>query len=532
MIFLAFFIFFLTTTCTCEDYPGRLCAFLDADGDQYTDIVTVKEPGSFHIQEASIQDFSFTESGPFKLPKEKSHIVNCASGDFDGDSYPDLLISAVKDPSETSFIDQICLCYGGKKSSFSCDKCLEFESSAAGQPTVLDFNGDLRSDFYVPLVNGSNLCFNVLNRTSYQSQSCFTKEKTDVVPNFMHSFADLGHDYNAEFIQPVIAGSSSKFPLRLLMWEREARKWIAKDDFFPELNKRGKLLETDAVPEALLHPVIGDFDGDGFTDIKVPVCDNKECSQVQLLVWNQASSKAKRWMSIRLHLNQSDSATWRLAGKTSEAKPKTSFKILRAGIHVGDFSLNGYPDLLLVLESQEKKSKQVFLAENMACGADKGCDGWSRQFNIQWSFPLVSGIPNGGQLVRAAFFDLSEDGNLDMVLEYTLDSAVYFTFLKSEDKGDTAFIKAEVFTGACGGSLSCENGYRIGGSGVSSPGGTLCYAIVATDGETVMGKHVQLSQSSYGSLQLPYALFGLGRTPNFVEKLTVGIPQNSSVTRS
>lgn len=32
----------------------------------------------------------------------------------------------------------------------------------------------------------------------------------------------------------------------------------------------------------------------------------------------------------------------------------------------------------------------------------------------------------------------------------------------------------------------------------------------------------QLSQSSHMSLQLPYTIFGLGATPNFVEELKVG----------
>jgi integrin alpha FG-GAP repeat containing protein 1 len=33
----------------------------------------------------------------------------------------------------------------------------------------------------------------------------------------------------------------------------------------------------------------------------------------------------------------------------------------------------------------------------------------------------------------------------------------------------------------------------------------------------------QLSQSAYMALQMPYVIFGLGATPNFVEHLTVGI---------
>ena len=41
----------------------------------------------------------------------------------------------------------------------------------------------------------------------------------------------------------------------------------------------------------------------------------------------------------------------------------------------------------------------------------------------------------------------------------------------------------------------------------------------------------QLTQSAYFPLQLPYMLFGLGRTPNFVDHLEVGIPYPSGEVR-
>ncbi len=37
---------------------------------------------------------------------------------------------------------------------------------------------------------------------------------------------------------------------------------------------------------------------------------------------------------------------------------------------------------------------------------------------------------------------------------------------------------------------------------------------------------VQMSQSGQLTLELPYVIIGLGPTPNFVEKLTVGVPPN------
>jgi hypothetical protein len=35
-----------------------------------------------------------------------------------------------------------------------------------------------------------------------------------------------------------------------------------------------------------------------------------------------------------------------------------------------------------------------------------------------------------------------------------------------------------------------------------------------------------MSQSGQSTLELPYAIIGLGATPNFVEKITVAIPPN------
>jgi hypothetical protein len=38
---------------------------------------------------------------------------------------------------------------------------------------------------------------------------------------------------------------------------------------------------------------------------------------------------------------------------------------------------------------------------------------------------------------------------------------------------------------------------------------------------------VQMSQAGQLTLELPYVIIGLGPTPNFVERLTVGVPPSS-----
>lgn len=40
-----------------------------------------------------------------------------------------------------------------------------------------------------------------------------------------------------------------------------------------------------------------------------------------------------------------------------------------------------------------------------------------------------------------------------------------------------------------------------------------------------------MPQAGQMTFELPYVIFGLGATPNFVEKLTVGLPPNAQSVR-
>jgi len=58
--------------------------------------------------------------------------------------------------------------------------------------------------------------------------------------------------------------------------------------------------------------------------------------------------------------------------------------------------------------------------------------------------------------------------------------------------------------------------------GTNLPGPRVSYFTVTQDGTERYGCAAQLSQSAHFALQLPYSIFGLGRTPNFVDKMTTG----------
>jgi integrin alpha FG-GAP repeat containing protein 1 len=58
--------------------------------------------------------------------------------------------------------------------------------------------------------------------------------------------------------------------------------------------------------------------------------------------------------------------------------------------------------------------------------------------------------------------------------------------------------------------------------GLNYPGALVLMNTTSYDNQFKSMYATQLSQSSHMALQLPYTIFGLGATPNFVEELMVG----------
>lgn len=74
-----------------------------------------------------------------------------------------------------------------------------------------------------------------------------------------------------------------------------------------------------------------------------------------------------------------------------------------------------------------------------------------RRFELRTSPRLIQPADVSlGQIQLASFFDLKEDGTLDVLLEYKdADQSMAVDFIKCEDKGDTTFLKVQVFSSSC-----------------------------------------------------------------------------------
>lgn len=57
------------------------------------------------------------------------------------------------------------------------------------------------------------------------------------------------------------------------------------------------------------------------------------------------------------------------------------------------------------------------------------------------------------KILLSSFFDLKEDGNLDILVEYESsnkkESKTMIDFIKCDDKGDTTFLKIQIFSSVC-----------------------------------------------------------------------------------
>ncbi|KAL7833372.1 hypothetical protein AOLI_G00283320 [Acnodon oligacanthus] len=125
-------------------------------------------------------------------------------------------------------------------------------------------------------------------------------------------------------------------------------------------------------------------------------------------------------------------------------------------------------------------------------------------FRIHWEQTDLSSVHSA---VVATFFDIYEDGILDMIVLSRTEGETELTIhaLKNNFEADAYFVKVIVLSGLCSND---------------------CPAKVKTHIQSFAG---QLSQSAHLSLQLPYTVLGLGRSANFLDHLFVGIPRPPGV---
>lgn len=211
-----------------------------------------------------------------------------------------------------------------------------------------------------------------------------------------------------------------------------------------------------------------------------------------------------------------------------DAAPQTQ----PVAVRLGDYNMDGYPDavVLTVPERARPLETRVHLLESVACTAGApGCAAGDEAALRRALRRVPHTVLDTYKQVRGvSFVDIDEDGTLDLLLHSakagqprrSADREV--AFVQNNVFHDAFFLKALTLNAACYTRCEPEGLPPYGPWGSHHGGVSYRFLVLDPNGIRRAQQVVQQAQTAYGSLLTPGALFGLGRTNNYVEALFVG----------
>ena len=495
-------------------------AFGDFNSDKLTDfIVFDSQKKHVGVLLASEQSVVATESSPIFRGNQKSlncscpndcYFVSSAPGDFDGDGSMDLMSVTVKDGVKNIFI--MWGTSDGYKASLECNPSVPVDIKDVGsEPLVFDFNGDQISDLLTVDKDGNRTVFVFDAKRSYTTRYLDTERKDQLKAEDGNAFVDINADGRADLVL------TSKSGLELY-------QGVKTEPWFTHLcTVPWPELEGCDVDQCVGQPVFFDFSLSGSLDMLLPVCTDPKCDQSQMYLipvteLAACHMAAYNWTSMSLELGQGSEAV-----KFMPRDPtKSPLQLLSP--RVGDVDLDGYPDVLMTVcnKSSDCSKGEVMLLLNVPCEPLSGCHPVWRQLQVQPSY--TRGV---GPAITAAFFDLYEDGKMDLIVinKDSLDNYKLSAYVNTTQDSDAYFMKVIVLTGKCYHNCDRHNSDYVPYG--TNAGGQLVSYISQRPGQETFSSYksvaVQLPQTSHFALGLPYTIFGLGMAPNFVDYLAVNI---------
>ncbi|KAI9596507.1 hypothetical protein BDF19DRAFT_437639 [Syncephalis fuscata] len=548
-----------------DGVKGLPAAFADFNSDKYADIFVLsgdQRTLTVYLWQPETARFE-PSTAIITLPASDVNgfvIENVIPGDFNYDGTLDVLVMGRKEvPKEDNGQGELLMrVYLGNGRDHFDSNYITVPSSTAIQPIPFDFVGDMRIHLLgYPSTNADTLSV-WKNRPIPVGQN--TTELFDIVKMPQSDkFCKLAHPHSGAFIDlngdcladlfVTCEDKSTDSPTYQI--------WINhKSDGF-------QLARNGTLPKGAGPVSFADIDGDGSMDMVVPSCNDKQENCYIHILYNQQErlcgyddqTVSCRPLDALCRADNKFQFIDPTKATNTTAYTKISVPRLLNGaqlllkdtefqgsfpipIRTGDINQDGYPDLLLLIRQGDGHTRARILT-SMPC-TDDTCTAEQVQASRR-SFQLLEhGADALDQLenVRsAAFFDFSDDGTLDILALSKSDTSNnrnnmanrQITTLQNNFFNDAFFLKTLVLNGVCAGHCPTDQGYpRERPYGVNYHGASFKYTVIDRKGHKHAKEVVQLPQSAYLSLQLPYSLFGLGRTNNYVEELFVGITRHQT----
>jgi len=495
-------------------------AFGDFNSDKLTDLVVLKNGRvTLQVLLATQQKVVSSGSDPpvfqaasgqaLECNAPEGTIVSAVPTDLDGDGGMDMVVVTRKGTGSNLHV----MWGEGGGTRIECRKGALEVDNLVGQPTVFDYNGDYVSDLLLVDREGKRLVYKFSRKRSFEIVELPTEKRAALKSEHFNAWLDLSGDGAADLLLSTQTG------LELYLG--------------PHYSYHGEVawpaVQGDCtVDKCVGQAVFTDFDLDGQLDMLLPLCFDLDCLNSSLYL----VPVSELWAAAAGGLNTTTPWNWEpMSLELGEMRfvpsdPSLSPLALLSP-RVGDVDLDGWPDLVVNLYNSSLGSvtrlSRPHLLLNTPCGRYSGCRPFWRQYQLQAEFTRGTGERSS---VAAAFFDIHDDGNLDLlVVEGGGGEAGHrvTAFRNTTQDSDAYFMKVQVLTGSC--FHNCPNKSSSYLPYGTNTGGQLVSYQSQRPGPETFDSYksvaAQLPQTAHLALQLPYIIFGLGMSPNFVDYMTV-----------
>ncbi len=505
-----------------DNMNGLIAAFGDFDSNRLTDVFLITDNGkSIEIAEG------FIKSEPLlrRVPNIKCEfnndsndvIVAVIPSDFTGNAMMDLLVVTTTHnlftKAKTDNSKYKLWLFRGNLTNLECNTTVPLAHNLKSYPLVLDFDGDMITDFIVE----SDDCSRQL--WIHLKPFCLKEIQSNQTMAYPTSNAFINLNYPKDMSPDIYISG------------RNHMEYWFSDKGFDSNN-----MNSIRYPDSNKYKFIGqstfvDINFDGKIDHIIPVCvsDIKSCDEPQILALFN-NKLENEWIPISHFTNKDQNKSLFTFTQTKAFDYLDLFVTLR----FGDFDSDGYPELVTVMRESNSTKRRVVVLKNEP--SNSVSDKFGRIFKIDCKMNelLSTFIRPDNDVILVTFFDFYEDGKVDLLISgIDANNSLYLKEFINKGQHSGSFLKVLVVSGLCymdsaltSNTVKCPN-HRIA-YGTNQIGPFLCYS--PSDGKQT-GCSGQLSQSTHFALQMPYVIFGLGDIPNFIENLTVSIPSGKMQIR-
>lgn len=471
---------------------GLPAAFGDFNSDELTDMFVIRDDArTLEILLGQDKEPSLQPKG-LKCKFDSATITSVVPGDFNGDALMDVMVTLLRS-NDNSYQHVVML--WGEMNKINCTQDSLFRT--VGQPLAIDYNKDMVMDLFGVNENHTRSfwLFDESQGVNMIEMPEYTNFTSPIRVPHSHAFLELTDDD----VTDLYITTDNNFEI----WKGNEDAGFSPLKIIPFPDGVSKSKQVG-------QTVFLDVELQGKLDHLVPVCFDPSCSDSKIFVYSNNS-----WHDLHVDFKEPGTGdTWHFP--TGSSYPYINTITLRPG----DFNMDGYPDLLATLVSGKNPqiTKSLFF-ENVPCKTS--CSEFKRTFEVQWT--MLSSYNNN--TILGVFYDFLQDGVLDIIFVHNKGS-MYVSAYRNTENYDANFVKVMVVTGLTNPKHPLIVGpLRKSASvyGTNLPGPKIFYETTTQDGDPRAAVATQIPQSAHFSLNLPYTIFGLGRTPNFIDSLTVKV---------